>query len=707
MEHTRVPKPSSSFSQSSFGCQALDRLITAIGFTALLAVPLVFQPRMYTAYRDVKQAMVAYCGLLCLLFISLLVLVCGGKKRASPLPILPVLLAVYAAITLASLFRALNLDAGLWNCQVVLACLVMAFWAYRQSTHPTFASALIHVLAATVIVISLYGFLQYNGIDVVRLELQKSPVSTIGNLNFTAQYLIGAIPLFASAIIIARCLRTRLFLLIVLSLAVVHLLLTQSRGGLVGLGVSTLVFLVLYTRYATGSLLQYFSSLVRKKGRKFVVVCVGGLIVAASYCVLDSGKTLEQIVSIFTTRKETNIYRLLTWRDTLRMVANHPILGVGVGNYQFAFPLYKSEQLWRQQDIFGRTRQIRTHNDYLNMLAETGVLGLATFLTIVGIVVAHSLRQLNRGRGSPSSRTVLQIGLISGLSATLTQSFFDFNLYNPASALLFWVSLGLLAGLPGDVQSPKAAGRASLRNVRHTSSPYLALGFMLIVGLMSLYSTFALRPYVASYHNQQARESLDRHRPADALKPLNLALALDRRNIDSVAMLADAYRDMENFQEARRYYELWASLEPNFPPIYNRLGLCYVRLGDYARAEESFHTAIALNPLHAAALSNLGNLYLAAGQYEKAVEYLERASGIESDVARTNRRNYSAALMHVRRYDQALEVLTNLSHDKPDNVEILTMIVACYRAQGNSAAAEVLEQRIMILTKAHELPARD
>ncbi len=707
MKKVSAHNPSLFFSHSSLVRQTLDRLVALVGFTALLVIPLVFHPRMYTAYTDVKQAMLGFFGLLCLLLIFVHFLTCGMNKRKVQLRIFPLLLLVYAAINLLSLTTAVNLDAGLWNCEVILACLVMGFWAYRQSTHPEFALAIIYLLAATVIAIALYGFLQYNGIDFVLLELQKSPVSTMGNLNFTAQYLIGTIPLFASAFVITRRLRARLFFLLALISAVVHLFLTQSRGGLVGLGVSALVFSILYTRYAISSPAQHFRDLLRRKAKKLLIVCVGSLIVVTSYCILDGGRTIERVVSIFTTRKETNIYRLLTWRDTMRMVAHRPILGVGVGNYRFVFPLYKSEQLWHQQDIFGRTRQVRTHNDYLNLLAETGVLGLATFLTIVGLVVVHSLRQLNSKRGSPAQRTVLQVGLISGLSATLTQSLFDFNLYNPASALLFWVSLGLLAGLARTAQPARFESATALHGVRQRSALYLVLASIGLIGVMSLYSTLSFRPYIASYYNQEAREHFDRRNYTDAIKSLQQALANDRRNIDTISQLADSYRNMENFHEARGYYEYWLSLEPNFPPIHNRLGLCYVQLGDYTRAVESFHTTIALNPAHAAALSNLGNLYLAAEQYEKAVEYLERASEIESDVARKNRRNHAVALMHLNRYDEALSILTRISHDEPDNLDILKMMVTCYRAPGNTKAAEALERRITILTKAHQLRSRE
>jgi len=197
MKKVSAHNPSLFFSHSSLVPQALGRLVTLVGFAALLVIPLVFQPRMYTAYTDVKQAMLGFFGLLCLLLIFVHFLTYGTKKRKVQLRIFPLLLLVYAAINLLSLTTAVNLDAGLWNCEVILACMVMAFWAYRQSAHQEFALEIVHLLAATVIAIALYGFLQYNGIDVVLLELQKSPVSTMGNLNFTAQYLIGTIPLLS------------------------------------------------------------------------------------------------------------------------------------------------------------------------------------------------------------------------------------------------------------------------------------------------------------------------------------------------------------------------------------------------------------------------------------------------------------------------------------------------------------------------------
>lgn len=702
MKNVSAHSPSLFSAHPSLVRELLDRTIRLVGFTALLVIPLVFQPRMYTAYTDVKRAMIEFIALLCLLLIFIRVVTLTSTKRMVRLRVFPLLLLVYAAINLLSLITAVNLQAGLWNCAVVLACLVMAFWAYRQSSRPASVLAIIHLLASTVIGIALYGFLQYNGIDIVHLELPRLPVSTMGNLNFTAQYLIGTIPLFVSAFVLARRMSARLFFLAALILAVVHLLLTQSRGGLVGFAVSAVLFSILYAG-AIGSPVQHLRNFLRTKAQKLLIICLGSIIVVTSYCILDSGKTLDRLVSIFTTRKETNIYRLLTWRDTMRLVAHYPILGVGVGNYQFVFPLYKSEQLWHQQDIFGRTRQVRTHNDYLNILAETGVLGLATFLTIVGVVVVGSLRQCTSKHAPLAKRTILQIGLLSGICATLAQSLFDFNLYNPASALLFWVSLGLLAGLAGTARSANFMKTSAVPEAQKRPGMYLAFAGIALLGLMSLYSTFVFRPYSASYDNQQAQKYFDRRDYTSALNSLQRAIDIDRTNIDTVSLLADTYRNMGNYDNARRYYEQWLSLEPHYPPIYNRLGFCYMQLGDYARAAEAFHTAVAINPVHAAALSNLGNLYLAAGEYEKAAEYLERTNRIESNVSRRNRRNLAVVLMHLDRYDEAITILNKISHDEPDNLDILEMMVTCYRVTGNIETADALERRITILGSAREL----
>ncbi|MFH0877546.1 MAG: O-antigen ligase family protein, partial [Candidatus Omnitrophota bacterium] len=112
--------------------------------------------------------------------------------------------------------------------------------------------------------------------------------------------------------------------------------------------------------------------------------------------------------------------RLAYWRHALTVIAQEPLFGHGIGNYPF---------------FHGSS----PHNSYLQMWAETGILG---FIAFVGIAY-HSLKIDLTGLLKPQ-RTYYQ-ALWLGNLAILIHNLVDFSLMQPEVALQWWVIVALLA----------------------------------------------------------------------------------------------------------------------------------------------------------------------------------------------------------------------------------------------------------------------
>lgn len=120
--------------------------------------------------------------------------------------------------------------------------------------------------------------------------------------------------------------------------------------------------------------------------------------------------------------------RLDYWKTGAKMLAGNPITGVGLGNYATAYPKY--------QDA-GAAEVKMAHNDYLQILAETGLLGGLLFVGFWVVWLIDAARTIRR-----ASNRRLQIwmaGLFCGVFAFLIHSLVDFNFYNPslATAMFF------------------------------------------------------------------------------------------------------------------------------------------------------------------------------------------------------------------------------------------------------------------------------
>ena len=140
--------------------------------------------------------------------------------------------------------------------------------------------------------------------------------------------------------------------------------------------------------------------------------------------------------------------RMAVWKDTTKLIAEHPWTGTGLGSFQFAFTRVQSRELNYTVE--------HAHNDYLEFAVELGVPAAAFLFTSFLLVTIQMLRT---SRCAKSSRTrALALGTLGGTSALLVHGLADFNLHIPANALLFSVLLGMGYGMSMEL---KAAERVA------------------------------------------------------------------------------------------------------------------------------------------------------------------------------------------------------------------------------------------------------
>ncbi|MFO7917840.1 MAG: O-antigen ligase family protein, partial [Anaerolineae bacterium] len=138
------------------------------------------------------------------------------------------------------------------------------------------------------------------------------------------------------------------------------------------------------------------------------------------------------------------VERLAHWQAAWRMFAAHPWLGMGTGQYASA---YASVALPRWQDPLGHA-----HNYYLHVLAEGGLLGLASYLTLLGAAVVGVWRRVGEEGAWASA---LSLGVLGMLAHLCVHNLFD-NLYVHEMYLLVAVLLGLVLSERGSGKGSRA-----------------------------------------------------------------------------------------------------------------------------------------------------------------------------------------------------------------------------------------------------------
>ncbi|MDD5544825.1 MAG: O-antigen ligase family protein [Acidobacteriia bacterium] len=120
--------------------------------------------------------------------------------------------------------------------------------------------------------------------------------------------------------------------------------------------------------------------------------------------------------------------RLPVWHDTLGIVKAYPLLGSGLGSFRTIFPHFQNHDY--------ASRYLQAHNDYLQLLSETGIVGaLLALAALFAVLTSGFLNCFHGSRFSIGAR----LGAILGILGLLLHSFFDFNLQIPSNALMFLV----------------------------------------------------------------------------------------------------------------------------------------------------------------------------------------------------------------------------------------------------------------------------
>ena len=121
------------------------------------------------------------------------------------------------------------------------------------------------------------------------------------------------------------------------------------------------------------------------------------------------------------------------WKDTLNLSRDFPLFGVGLGNFQTIYPKYKTlttPTLWEH-----------AHNDYVEMLADTGWVGLLLFFGGIWFLLFSTIKKWKQRR-DPFPASITLGGFIGAISL-LCHCLVEFNLHIPSNAFLLFVILGL------------------------------------------------------------------------------------------------------------------------------------------------------------------------------------------------------------------------------------------------------------------------
>ena len=315
-------------------------------------------------------------------------------------------LSVYPYLTKIELLR--------WGAYVLL--IFLTFESFRTEEH---VKQFVWFLLSLGFVVSLFGIIQhftFNGklYWFVSLRSAASPFGPFVDGDHFAGFVELTAPLGLALLLFRSRRGEQVTLLLLLTIVPIGaLILSASRGGILGL---FLEFVLLA-----------FLSRVHRIGRKQLLAAVAIALAAGNFLVwLGVSKAIERFTQL-TQEGISRELRVSIYEDTWRIFLAHPLVGTGLGTLVVVYPRYSS--------FYNGLTVDHAHNDYLELLADTGIVGGLCGLSFLGLLSWQGLAGL-QSAGSHCARAMIA-GSLAACAGLLLHSLVDFNLHIPSNALIF------------------------------------------------------------------------------------------------------------------------------------------------------------------------------------------------------------------------------------------------------------------------------
>ncbi|MEP6667763.1 MAG: O-antigen ligase family protein [Chthoniobacter sp.] len=389
---------------------------------------------------------------------------------------------------------------------------------------------------------------------------------------------------------------------------------TGSRGGYISTTIGLTVFAALSL------------ALVGKLAPGRVI----GLILAGMLLIGGGAWGLKQVVSksfFLQSRAEETLTvdasRMRLWQAAWKQFRLQPVVGTGSGTYLYYGRQFRSPGL--------QTDPVHAHNDYFEVLAEYGILGIIAAVIFLETHLRCGwnsfTRRISQGTGMASNSLALTVGGLSAAAACLVHCLLDYNLHMPANLLTAAVIFGLLA-TPGE--GPDAAADSE-RDGGYP--PFLRLALpalgLLIFGLI-------LPKAPAEYYAQRTRLILsDPHRSVSP-EPDEEMIALARRGLtadphnpdlhfaigEAKSAMGELATDPQTkeklFTEAAESYMAALAYAPGDVRTVLTVALALDELGRFSESEPLCARALELDPRGGATHISVGFHFVMEGKFAEA-----------------------------------------------------------------------------------------
>ena len=458
-------------------------------------------------------------------------------------------------------------------------------------------------------------------------DVQNRVFATFGQPNWLAAFLIAIMPLIADRFLIERKMLSKLYLLGIFTADFAALLFSKSRSGLLALAAGLFVYAIFKLWSSQKERLSNFWKLTAL----FAVSALIALAFGTPYTpklgdliqgkpLINQSKAAEPEIQVGGTPSEE--IRKIVWRGALQVWKRYPIFGSGVETFAYSYYLDRpiEHNLVSEWDFLYN----KAHNELLNFLANSGLVGLLTYLGLFVMIFYLSIRER-------------AFGFLAGILAMFISNFFGFS--TVVSNLLLFGFFAMVV-LP---EQKKVDSKGIINN-----KEYYYYSMVLLAGLFMASKIFSVwqadylftkgqntfnsgnykvgLPLIQAAIQKAPKEAFLYDELASSYSQLSIAFANEGQSTASAQLAQSA---IESNLKAIELNPAHLNFYKNQARIYIRLGQIDPKL--YSDAKNSLEKAITLAPTDAKLYYNLALVSEIIGDKDQALQKMEYAVAIKSN----------------------------------------------------------------------------
>ncbi len=529
-----------------------------------------------------------------------------------------------------SIFRGYDFGAAFYDwLRFLLLFLFLIQVIYLLKQFPELCKQINTGVAVAVLIFTFFGVIDFypsvlNALKGAKLfQVEYYFGSTLGNKNFYAETLFLCLPFLLDGFLQFTNWKKHLMISSII-IVLASILILQSVSVFIAFTISLVIFIIIYLEqiHSNENQKNIFS-----KRQIIFYSCIGVILFTLSAWIFFHYGSFEMLKSKFTSfyhylktdktqQKSKLIYgsfteRFILWKQTFKMIADHPFFGCGISNWKILYPKYGITGIDFMDS--GLLKPEHPHNDYLLVFAEQGVFGLIIYLLIFILIIKKAFQNIKSAISSKNK--IRNLFMFCGICGFMILSLFGFPMqrfYQMIFLMLFFVFTIIN-------ETDKEETIIKKNSVRYSKI------FFTVTLLISIYSCwFFIKRYYGEIHFRRAlHEQLNKNWSGMQYE-ISLAKSFPFQSdllatpLEWYAGFADFYSG--NIQSAQNQYKNASVINPFHIQTWNDLATCYEQNKNYLEAIRCYKKALEINPTFYNSILNLTAAYFNSGNIDSAYQ---------------------------------------------------------------------------------------